>query len=201
MKIFSFIVLGLCSTIDKGKDDKARAVVEGFGKINLRLTEIKEKEPNIFLAIKKKYDRVQKKDEYSSFSNEFTYCDEILINDEVVSNITNEIFKVHSKEMRVIDSKDEDALFTEEKNIFYEDGSLITINKDRFRSYREYLNICALSDDHSNEFDLSGEDFTKLTHFKEEKQELKISDTESENLKMLIAFIRDDDDDNHFEEA
>jgi hypothetical protein len=33
MKIFSFIVLGLCSTIDKGKDDKARAVVEGFGKI------------------------------------------------------------------------------------------------------------------------------------------------------------------------
>jgi hypothetical protein len=30
---------------------------------NLRLTEIKEKEPNIFLAIKKKYDRVQKKDE------------------------------------------------------------------------------------------------------------------------------------------
>jgi hypothetical protein len=101
-------------------------------------------------------------------SIEYEEKDEILINDEVVSNITNEIFKVHSKEMRVIDSKDEDALFTEEKNIFYEDGSLITINKDRFRSYREYLNICALSDDHSNEFDLSGEDFTKLTHFKEE---------------------------------
>lgn len=99
------------------------------------------------------------------FSTTILYEDK----DEILSN--DEIVEVGSKKTGKED-ENEITLFTEAIDPCNNREPMISINEDRYGSYKDYLNICGINEDFLNEVNLLSEGSNDLTESKEDKNSI-----------------------------